>query len=202
LSFDAPFQEQLEEVRTRTIQSYLNGAIALGTDMGLNRDENQDRVLAAQVYHSNLGGPAFVAAVADGMGGMADGGTCATIALAAFLDEFISPKVGSLALRLTRATASANNSVFQRYRERGGTTLSAIAIDDHGIAVGVNVGDSRIYASTSTGFVQLTTEEPPVAYNHNVQEERRPPGRAVRCLVTRSHDVQNSHREVSLWNRL
>ncbi len=90
---------------------------------------------------------------------MTDGGTCARITLSNFIEEFVAPKPGSLALRLTRAAAKANLAVFDRYKERGGSTLSAIAIDATGLAVGLNVGDSRIYASTASGFIPLTVDD-------------------------------------------
>jgi PPM family protein phosphatase len=159
LSLVTPISDLLGEVRTRTVQTHLGGAIALGTDIGLNRKENEDRVVALQTFHPDLGTPTLVAAVADGMGGMLDGGTCAEITVAAFVQEFVTPQSGSLALRLTKSAQKANQAVFARYGERGGSTLSAVAINANGVMVGINVGDSRIYASTASGFIQLTTDD-------------------------------------------
>src|SRR4051794_8863983 len=92
------------------------------------------------------------------MGGMVDGGPCATITLSAFIEEFTRPAPGSIVHRLTRSVARANEEVFERYRGKGGSTLSAVAMTADG-TVGINVGDSRIYASTQSGFFPLTIDD-------------------------------------------
>ena len=58
--------------------------VVLGTDVGLHRSENQDVVIFARIgsHHSE---PTLIALVADGMGGMVDGRTCACLAVASFV---------------------------------------------------------------------------------------------------------------------
>lgn len=152
-------EDLLGEVRHRLVGTHLGGALALGTDIGANRSENQDRVLGFQSFHPTFGPATFVAALADGMGGMVDGSECATLALRTFTEEFLQPGHGSLALKLTLSAAKANELVYERYKGRGGSTLSAIALSSDGSAVGLNVGDSRIYSSSAAGVSALTVDD-------------------------------------------
>ena len=79
------------------------------------------------------------------MGGMAEGGRCADIAISTFLlslifNDWLSPKE-----RVAVAARVANDEVYRQYRERGGTTVAGVFANDDSV-LGVTVGDSRIYA--------------------------------------------------------
>src|SRR5579871_5639257 len=52
----------------------------LATDIGLKREENQDRVAALRLSAKQSSLPIIAVVVADGMGGMRDGARCATLA--------------------------------------------------------------------------------------------------------------------------
>ncbi len=123
------------------------------TDAGLRRKENEDRYLA----------DGAVFAVADGLGGHADGAKAAAAAVGVLgraeppgtLDQLIS-LVGIANTEIYGATRS---DPALRHMS---TTLCALATLGEGGAdppLGVvNVGDSRLYALVSGDFAQLTVD--------------------------------------------
>ena len=132
-------------------------SLALGSDVGLVRKENQDRVAIARLTNGR-GHNYVVGILCDGMGGMELGGTCATLAVSSFLtschrNAFLTPKG-----RLSQATLDANNAVYDVFSGSGGTTLSAFLYEDDNNFIGVNVGDSRIYSISKT-IDQLTVDD-------------------------------------------
>jgi serine/threonine protein phosphatase PrpC len=120
---------------------------ALGTTTGEDRSENQDRVVAARYVDPNRRGSSFLLfALCDGMGGMLDGAKCAEIALSVVLESLIAgSNTDDSQSRIRNAIFSANAAVNQRYNGRGGTTLSAVLINEQGSVIAVSIGDSRIY---------------------------------------------------------
>lgn len=127
------------------------GAAYFGTDLGLRRDENQDRVAIAK-WRASTGvdrGPLCAIVVSDGMGGMQDGAICAAETVSNFVSAIITSNPYDLQKAVTEAVNLANSKVFDAYRGRGGATLSAVVMDAHGAVVGVNVGDSRIYSPST-----------------------------------------------------
>lgn len=131
--------------------------IAVGTDIGKVRADNQDRigVLRSQ---DDQGRPFIVGALCDGMGGMVAGGDCASLAISSFLVSCFFNRNKASAERLLEAAIVANESVYSKYRAQGGATLSAFMIDSLGEFTGVNVGDSRIY-SIGKDINQLTVDD-------------------------------------------
>jgi serine/threonine protein phosphatase PrpC len=128
---------------------YLNSEmpIALGSDIGLTRKENQDRLGILRVNSNSSNGRSFVAvALADGMGGMCDGSECAARTLGAFFNALILYRKKSPDDRLSFAAKAANDAVHQYSNANGGATLSAVLFDTGNKVFTVNVGDSRIYA--------------------------------------------------------
>jgi PPM family protein phosphatase len=121
--------------------------VALATDIGRTRKENQDRVAVMRVSPGKSGRPYLVAALVDGMGGMRDGQQCAALAISRFLFGSIKFRAEPLIERLEQATSLANEEVFRYVRGKGGATLSAVIVDASGQAAQINVGDSRIYAT-------------------------------------------------------
>jgi serine/threonine protein phosphatase PrpC len=128
----------------RSQQLIFDQKAVIATDLGVIRSENQDRVA---VLHVPTGKRPFVCfALSDGMGGMKDGGECATSALAAFFESLIDNSGMDGQRKLHLATRAANDAVFQVWQGKGGATLSAILIEtDQSVHI-ANVGDSRVYA--------------------------------------------------------
>ena len=126
------------------------------------RSDNQDRVLFFRVRFEEPSKPAFAAIVlCDGMGGMASGGDCATLAISSFA-TYLARSHASLALvdKLKVAVKYANEAVYTAYKGKGGSTLSAVVCDEKNEWAAINVGDSRIYQVLNSGIVeQLTIDD-------------------------------------------
>jgi serine/threonine protein phosphatase PrpC len=144
----------------RAINSCFGLSAVLATDIGLERTENQDRVAAMKISASPNGRPLIAVVVADGMGGMRDGGKCATLALSSFFYALISNRGAETEKRAEAAIAYANQNVFSFANGKGGATLSAILVDHELRPLIVHVGDSRIYSFGSGAPVnRLTTDD-------------------------------------------
>lgn len=130
---------------------------AMRTHQGSVRSDNQDRVLMAR--WKDGGQTAWVLAVADGIGGGREGGAAAASALSAFTADALEFSDLSLPTQLERASLHANRIVFERWRGKEGSTLSAVGVRGEQRAW-VNVGDSRIYGLDAHGNVsQLTSDD-------------------------------------------
>ena len=133
--------------------------LAVGSVKGPAREDNQDRGLVARIIRGREPSSSLtVALVCDGMGGMVDGGAAAALAASTFVAD-LATSFGKLDDRLLRATLSANLVVNQRFRGRGGTTLTAVAFDPMLNGYAVHVGDSRLYRRTPEEFVLMTTDD-------------------------------------------
>lgn len=133
--------------------------LAVGSVKGPAREDNQDRALVAKIIRGRT--PALsvtVALVCDGMGGMVDGGAAAALAASTFVAD-LAMSSGNLDDRLIRAVCSANLGVNQRFKGRGGTTLTAIAFDQLLNGCAVHVGDSRLYRRTQDDLHLMTTDD-------------------------------------------
>lgn len=132
--------------------------LAIGSDIGIVRGENQDRVaiLRMRISENHF---FTLAALCDGMGGMAEGSACAAQAIACFLTACIRNKQIPPAERVVLAAQEANRAVHSFHQGRGGATLSAILFDSINGMVGVNVGDSRIYAYQEHKLEQITIDD-------------------------------------------
>jgi PPM family protein phosphatase len=135
--------------------------VALGSALG-KRSENQDRVLFFRVRFEESRKPAFAGIVlCDGMGGMASGADCATLAISTFATYLARINASSaLTDKLRAAVKYANEAVYAAYQGKGGATLSAIVCDQKDEWAAINVGDSRIYHVFNNGIVeQLTIDD-------------------------------------------
>lgn len=158
------FQELLQKhlargVLSRGLHSINSGAIAIATDLGLKRAENQDRAAVMKFRSSTAFYSLF--AVVDGMGGMRDGEQAAELAISTFFSSILeSIHLGS-EQAITQATLAANNAVFAFANGKGGSTLSALLLCSDDVNVTVNVGDSRIYAKDSllNKLVRLSVDD-------------------------------------------
>lgn len=144
-----PFQENIQTWLSRKIASYVRNhcheiPFVLSSDIGLIRKENQDRTAALYTGRKSIN-PLFAIAVADGMGGMRDGGKCSTVALSSFFYTLIQYRNLSIKERAGEAIKASNSQVFDIYGGGGGSTLTAVLLDSHGTNIIVHVGDTRIY---------------------------------------------------------
>lgn len=132
--------------------------VAIGSDVGLVREENQDRavILRAQVSASKF---FLVGVLCDGMGGMSEGQDCASLTVASFISSCIRNRNLNLKDRLLQGVELANKDVYQKYGGDGGATLSAFILDSDGNFEAVNVGDSRIYVSRNGGLEQISVDD-------------------------------------------
>ena len=126
--------------------------IALGSDIGLERKENQDRLAMLRVNANSSTSTHVVVALADGMGGMHDGSGCAARTLGAFFNALIRYRQKAPEDRLLLAANAANEVVYQYSNGNGGSTLSAVLFGVDNRAFTVNVGDSRIYATKESSL--------------------------------------------------
>ncbi|MBR3630446.1 MAG: Stp1/IreP family PP2C-type Ser/Thr phosphatase [Oscillospiraceae bacterium] len=131
------------------------------SDIGLVRDENQDKVEAREY------GGCILAVVCDGMGGERCGSRASEIAMRELFDRFTAgyaPTLPPDELRaLLLSSVSAANSVIYTtarmdYKSFGmGTTCVAAFVEPGWISL-VNVGDSRAYLVEGGGIRQLTRD--------------------------------------------
>jgi serine/threonine protein phosphatase PrpC len=127
------------------------------TDIGQQRDENQDAVLAEE-----LDGGRVLLAVADGVGGSADGAAASKAALEALRQASLAVKHPQYAL--IEGFAAAHKSVLKLVsgEKRPATTLVAAMAQGKRVWI-ANVGDSRAYLATDDGLRQLTEDHSWVA---------------------------------------
>ncbi|SFN68116.1 Serine/threonine protein phosphatase PrpC [Nitrosospira briensis] len=139
---------------------FFDGAAVIATSSGAVRSENQDRIALIDVQNQASNGADVKAIVLlDGIGGMAAGGSSASLALASFAIylSFGDCTRGIKSLLLEAARFS-NETVYKRYQARGGTTICAVLFGKQG-AAGLSVGDSRIYLNSDEGLLQLTKDD-------------------------------------------
>lgn len=142
-----------------------DGLIALGTSVGLVRTENQDCALVMRVEPGSPDARSFlVAALCDGLGGMSQGGEAASLALSVFASRLIRTARLPAYDRLEKAAEDANWAVHDWLNGRGGTTLSAVLIDEDQIFA-LNAGDSRVYQVNYPKHIeQLSRDDNLAAY--------------------------------------
>lgn len=131
------------------------------TNIGLIRDENQDRVEAKE-YNGSI-----LAVVCDGMGGERNGSQASDIAMRELYDRFnagYQPGLDAESLRvlLTSSVSAANSVIYTTarmdYKSFGmGTTCVAAYVEPGWISI-VNVGDSRAYLIQGGEMRQITTD--------------------------------------------
>lgn len=147
----------------RSRQTLFDNSAIIGTDIGVIRKENQDRVAALRVQLANRSFACV--ALSDGMGGMQGGAECATLTISALFNSLIRRSIENPAAHghvlLASSTLDANQAVYESWRSRGGATLSAVLIESDGAASIVNVGDSRIYGTRNghAEVIRLTVDD-------------------------------------------
>lgn len=137
--------------------------VAIATDIGQVRKENQDRVAVLKFRPYNKTKDMVVVALADGMGGMEGGGNAASLTLSTFFTEIVRGSHLNVRECLEKAILKANEAVLKLYKGNGGATLTAVVLDGSEFITTANVGDSRIYGLTNEGIVQLSEDDTLVA---------------------------------------
>jgi len=121
-------------------------SVAIGTNIGLVRSRNEDRVAVAQISAAD-GENYFVVLVCDGVGGTEMGDVAASIAVTVFLEELAHNRSRlSLTTLLPLLVKRVDERVREALRGKGATTLSAFIATGYGDVAATNIGDSRIYA--------------------------------------------------------
>jgi len=148
--------------------------IHVQTDVGLERDHNEDGVMALSLHRASGTGAVHIEllAVADGMGGHEAGEVASQTALDALQSALLRRQNAdwndnSVALALGRELIAAVNDAvisqneappFAAMRQKPGTTLVFGLRLGHRLLIG-NVGDSRLYRwHLNTGLQPLTKD--------------------------------------------
>ena len=122
-------------------------AASVASDIGNVRSENQDRAILAHGWDRE-GHDFIVAVVADGIGGMRNGGACASIAVGSFLAA-LHEQAHSASTNpenwLREAVNVSNSSVYGHFHGDGGSTMVAAVLRPNRDAFWMSVGDSRVY---------------------------------------------------------
>ncbi|WP_237058462.1 PP2C family protein-serine/threonine phosphatase [Microbulbifer sediminum] len=132
--------------------------IALSTDLGSVRDENQDRAVVAR-FTKKESSSRIICVTADGMGGMESGLDCAVKAVSSFLMGCLQHIEAPIEKMLHEAVLTADKHVHHAHHGRGGATLSAICFAETGKMYAVNVGDSRVYGIIEGNLKQLSKDD-------------------------------------------
>ena len=149
----------------------------IATDRGLVREENQDRIGIIRFTCGSKDHNGFsVVALADGMGGMADGARCAEQTLAVFFATLVENSQLQFPLGIEVACHTANSFVFNKWNGKGGSTLSALIVDEKGMVFTLNVGDSRIYSTKRVNDVEALQRE---SVDDNLEEAFGGSGRGL-----------------------
>jgi PPM family protein phosphatase len=150
----------LVTARMESKKTEIEWQIASQSVLGLSLDrlQNEDNYGFRQ-YKSHNGSSIMIAAVADGMGGMARGEEASKIAIKTVLE---TPLPEELKTPEQRDTWLLNifqqaNKLISEVIKNGGTTLSMILAVDNELSI-AHVGDSRIYLLRNEEINQLSED--------------------------------------------
>ncbi|MFM9108952.1 MAG: PP2C family protein-serine/threonine phosphatase [Chloroflexota bacterium] len=152
------------------VPATLSVTVAAATDAA-GRAENEDAVIAAPLPPAAQGAraagePAFLLAVADGMGGPDGGERASALAVEALREAFAGGAAGDPAVTLRQAVRAANDAIWAEGGAHGGepmgTTLTAAVVQGKFVAI-ASVGDSRAYLLRGPGITLVTKDHSLVA---------------------------------------
>lgn len=137
------------------------------TDVG-GRENNEDSILAQPLPPApGTSTPGYLLAVADGMGGHADGEVASKLAIDLVRDLFSRDQPTDAALALKQAYRRANEAIYQQgggdaESRHMGTTLVTAVVRGKYVTI-ANVGDSRAYLMRANQVTQVTQDHSVVA---------------------------------------
>jgi protein phosphatase len=155
--------------------------------IGPIRDENQD---AVRLPDSALAAKGGLFALADGMGGYANGALASHLALEALYETFYQSQRASDQAALRHGVDSANLKVYKASQRlnagRMGTTLTAAHIYGKTLQI-AHVGDSRLYLVRNHNAVCLTNDHTTVGdlVRMRVLTPDKVRGHAQRSILTK-----------------
>lgn len=156
--------------------------------IGPVRSENQDAVrLPDGVLPPEKG---LLYAIADGMGGYANGALASQLALQALFETFYENQAASTQAALRRGIETANLKVYKASQQlntgRMGTTLTAAFIQGSSLQV-AHVGDSRLYLVRNQTATCLTNDHTTVGdlVRMRVISPDKVRGHAQRSILTK-----------------
>ena len=153
----------LIETRQMLLQRSVDWTVAKSTTVGLSmqRLQNEDSYGVRQLYlcHSLKNCSSILAAVADGMGGMARGEEASKLAIQTVLSEPIPPEINHIEQWNSWLVSLVEkaNAVVAKEVPKGGTTLSLVYAIDRDLAI-AHVGDSRIFLLRNGQICQLSED--------------------------------------------
>lgn len=150
----------LRRTPTTGVRRVASLAAAIASEVGSVREENQDRAAIAR-GRDKQGRDYAVLVVADGIGGMRNGATCAAMVIGTFLATVNqhAQMTADPEDWIRRAANAANQAVFSRFRGEGGSTLVALIVRPGDVAYWLSVGDSRVYRSTGKNLTQTSVDD-------------------------------------------
>jgi PPM family protein phosphatase len=149
-----------QRYRTPQIQWYSAGRSTVG--LSLSRIQNEDTYGVRQQYISDRS--MILGAIADGMGGMADGEVASQLAIKTVLESTLPENLKTPQQQeewLVSLVQTANDLVVKSVKD-GGTTLSIISAIAQDLAI-AHVGDSRIFLVRNGQICQLSEDHSMVA---------------------------------------
>lgn len=130
------------------------------------RASNEDAILIEETAPSaDLPTGGWVLAVADGMGGHADGEVASSLAIQTLKNAFAESAQPDAALALKQAYRLANDAIYAvgtTPDSRPGTTLVSAVVRGKYVTI-ANVGDSRAYLMRANQMTQITQDHSVVA---------------------------------------
>lgn len=130
------------------------------------RPSNEDAILIEETAPSaDLPTGGWVLAVADGMGGHADGEVASALAIQTLKDLFAEAPNPDASLALKQAYRRANEAIYAAGNNpdsRPGTTLVSAVVRGKYVTI-ANVGDSRAYLMRANQMTQVTQDHSVVA---------------------------------------
>lgn len=140
------------------IHAGADGALAVGMQQGPRPEQQDCGVALLWVPRGGVLSPHGAAVVADGMGGMEDGGWASRRAVQVVVERCLSGDHDTPRDMLADALVAAQRDVVEALRGRGGTTLTA-AVWKRRSGMLVHVGDTRAHLiEPGRPFRCLTTD--------------------------------------------
>lgn len=130
------------------------------------RPNNEDAILVQELAPGpDLPSGGWILAVADGMGGHADGEVASALAIQTLQETFADGSRSNASEALTQAYRRANEAIYAKSTDedsRPGTTLVSAVVRGKYVTI-ANVGDSRAYLMRANQLTQITQDHSVVA---------------------------------------